>query len=37
MIIEIGFDIQFNLVGTTPMIVMLYVHPSQHQFKRKND
>lgn len=32
MIIKIGFDIQFELTGPTPMILMLYVHPS----RRKN-
>jgi transglutaminase-like putative cysteine protease len=29
MIIKIGFDIEFKLLGPTPMIVMLYVHPSR--------
>ena len=29
MIIKIGFDIQFELAGPTPMVVMLYVHPSR--------
>lgn len=29
MIIKLGFDIGFRLVGRTPMIVMLYVHPSR--------
>jgi transglutaminase-like putative cysteine protease len=29
MIIKIGFDIEFELLGPTPMIVMLYVHPSR--------
>ena len=29
MIIRIGFDIEFKLSGPTPMIVMLYVHPSR--------
>ena len=29
MIIKIGFDIQFELAGPTPMILMLYVHPSR--------
>ncbi len=29
MIIKIGFDIEFKLLGPTPMVVMLYVHPSR--------
>lgn len=29
MIIKIGFDIQFELPAATPMILMLYVHPSR--------
>src|SRR5436190_4235057 len=29
MIIKIGFDIQFELTAPTPMILMLYVHPSR--------
>src|SRR6476646_7140155 len=29
MIIKIGFDIQFELQAPTPMILMLYVHPSR--------
>lgn len=29
MIIKIGFDIEFELVAPTPMILMLYVHPSR--------
>src|ERR1043165_9130010 len=29
MIIKIGFDIQFDLPAPTPMILMLYVHPSR--------
>lgn len=29
MIIKIGFDIQFELAAPTPMILMLYVHPSR--------
>src|SRR3954462_11420646 len=29
MIIKIGFDIQFELSAPTPMILMLYVHPSR--------
>lgn len=30
MILRIGYDIQFELVGPTPMVLMLYVHPSRH-------
>ena len=30
MIIKIGFDIQFDLAGPTPMILMLFVRPSRH-------
>ena len=29
MIIKIGFDIQFELAGPTPMVLMLFVHPSR--------
>ncbi len=29
MIIKIGFDIEFKLLGPTPMILMLFVHPSR--------
>jgi transglutaminase-like putative cysteine protease len=29
MIIKIGFDVQFELSAPTPMILMLYVHPSR--------
>ena len=29
MIIKIGFDIQFEVPAPTPMILMLYVHPSR--------
>jgi transglutaminase-like putative cysteine protease len=29
MIIKIGFDIEFQVAGPTPMILMLYVHPSR--------
>lgn len=29
MIIKLGFDIEFKLLGPTPMILMLYVHPSR--------
>ncbi|MEO5720455.1 MAG: transglutaminase family protein [Chthoniobacterales bacterium] len=29
MLIKIGFDIEFELPGPTPVILMLYVHPSR--------
>ncbi|MEP6810527.1 MAG: transglutaminase family protein, partial [Chthoniobacterales bacterium] len=29
MRIKIGFDIEFQLLGPTPMVLMLYVHPSR--------
>ncbi len=29
MLIKIGFDIEFELPGSTPMVLMLYVHPSR--------
>src|SRR5205809_140330 len=29
MIIKIGFDIQFELAGPTPIVLMLFVHPSR--------
>ncbi len=29
MLIKIGFDIEFELPGPTPMVLMLYVHPSR--------
>ena len=29
MLIKIGFEIEFELPGPTPMILMLYVHPSR--------
>ena len=31
MKIKIGFDIEFELPGPTPMILMLYVHPSRQR------
>jgi transglutaminase-like putative cysteine protease len=31
MKIKIGFDIEFELLGPTPMILMLYVHPSRQK------
>ena len=30
MLIKIGYDIEFELPGPTPMVLMLYVHPSRH-------
>ena len=29
MLIKIGFDIEFELRGPTPMVLMLFVHPSR--------
>ncbi|HEY1769970.1 MAG TPA: transglutaminase family protein [Chthoniobacterales bacterium] len=29
MLIKIGFDIEFQLAGPTPMVLMLFVHPSR--------
>src|SRR5881392_3509474 len=29
MLIKIGFDIEFELTGPTPMVLMLFVHPSR--------
>ena len=29
MLIKIGFDIAFDLLGRTPMVLMLYTHPSR--------
>jgi transglutaminase-like putative cysteine protease len=38
MIIKIGYDIQFELIGPTPMILMLYVHPSRrHDLRSEED
>ncbi|MGI8480889.1 MAG: transglutaminase-like domain-containing protein [Chthoniobacterales bacterium] len=31
MLIKVGFDIAFELLGPTPMILMLYVHPSRQK------
>lgn len=31
MKIKIGFDLEFELTGPTPMILMLYVHPSRQK------
>ena len=37
MIIKIGFDIEFELPGSTPMILMLYVHPSRQRDLRSEE
>jgi len=37
MIIKIGFDIQFQLPAPTPMILMLYVHPSRQADLRTDE
>src|SRR5437764_812907 len=37
MIIKIGFDIEFELPGSTPMILMLYVHPSRQRDLRTEE
>ncbi|MDP9003209.1 MAG: transglutaminase family protein [Verrucomicrobiota bacterium] len=37
MIIKIGFDIEFELPGPTPMILMLYVHPSRQKDLRAEE
>ena len=37
MIIKIGFDIEFELYGPTPMILMLYVHPSRQKDLRTEE
>ena len=29
MLIKIGFEIEFELRGPTPMVLMLFVHPSR--------
>jgi transglutaminase-like putative cysteine protease len=31
MLIKVGFDIEFELRGPTPMVLMLFVHPSRRQ------
>jgi hypothetical protein len=31
MLIRIGYDISFELANPTPLIAMLYVHPSRRQ------
>ena len=35
MLIKIGFDIEFELRGPTPMMLMLYVHPSREKDLRR--
>lgn len=37
MLIKIGFDIEFELPGATPMILMLYVHPSRQKDLRSEE
>src|SRR5256885_16087763 len=37
MIIKIGFDIQFEVPAPTPMILMLYVHPSRQADLRSEE
>jgi transglutaminase-like putative cysteine protease len=37
MIIKIGYDIEFELSGATPIIVMLYVHPSRQKDLRSEE
>src|SRR5450432_3383198 len=37
MLIKIGFDIEFELAGPTPMILMLYVHPSRQRDLRSEE
>jgi transglutaminase-like putative cysteine protease len=37
MIIKIGFDIQFDLARPTPMILMLFVHPSRQADLRSEE
>jgi len=37
MLIKIGFDIEFELVGSTPIILMLYVHPSRQKDLRTDE
>ena len=37
MIIKIGFDIQFELARPTPMILMLFVHPSRQADLRSEE
>ena len=35
MLIKIGFDIEFELRGPTPMVLMLFVHPSRENDLRR--
>lgn len=35
MLIKIGFDIEFELRGPTPMVLMLFVHPSRQEDLRQ--
>jgi len=37
MIIKIGYDIEFELPGATPIILMLYVHPSRQKDLRSEE
>jgi len=37
MLIKIGFDIEFELPSSTPMILMLYVHPSRQRDLRSEE
>jgi transglutaminase-like putative cysteine protease len=37
MIIKIGFDIQFELAAPTPILLMLYVHPSRQSDLRAEE
>jgi transglutaminase-like putative cysteine protease len=37
MLIRIGYDIEFTLPGRTPMIAMLYVHPSRRGDLRQEE
>ena len=37
MLIKIGFDIEFELPGPTPIILMLYVHPSRQKDLRAEE
>jgi len=35
MLIKIGFDMEFELRGPTPMVLMLFVHPSREKDLRR--
>src|SRR5262245_19796898 len=37
MIIKVGFDIEFEMSAPTPMILMLYVHPSRQPDLRSDE